>query len=526
MGTGAFGEQADWKTKSIAMQGGMKFDVVPVLRDNTYPGSLIDAQNFQTGLKGGYERIKGYTKFDTSAVPGTGRVLGAFVFNYGVVACRDSNVYYGTGNYYSTYSGWGAAINPSARTGADQYKAHTYQWSERRIALVDGVNYPMRYNGTAAIDLTNAPQGATSVCEYNNALFFAKEAHLYGSAPNDDTTYSSGSGGFELVVGDTIVGLKVFRNELYIFCTQSIGKLSGSSAADYVYTQVTSDIGCTYPHTIQEMAGDVYFLAPDGIRTVSATARIGDVNLACITNPVQDYVSEQLALYGDKQVTACINDRRAQYRLFFGSEFDTTSPGLNICMAGANPTMYSEGNSYEFFKLSGFQVSCCDHGVLADGNSQVVVHGGYDGYIYQQEQGDNFDGSNIPAFIQLPYLTFDDPALRKVLYKLRLYVSVEDDAIANLTAQIGLDDNDPTVMQPGSISMTSNFPSTVAVYGFSSGSGTRYGVARYGQGAASNYLVNPVGGGYNISITISSNDMLPSYTIKTAILTYALEARQ
>jgi hypothetical protein len=523
MAIGAAGEQSEWRTKSIAMKGGMRFDLVPVLRDNTLPGSLIDATNFETGEVGGYRRVFGYDKFDTTVVPGSGRILGAFVFGLGVVACRDTSIYFGTGYYYSAYSGWGAAINPTPRTGAGQYRAHAYHWSTTRIALVDGVNYPMKYDGTTATDLTNAPQGATCVCEYNNSLFFGKGSSLYGSDTLDDTTYSTGSGGFELVVGDTITGLRVFRNELYIFCNSSIGKLSGTDATTYVYTQVTSDIGCTYPDTIQEMGGDLYFLGPDGIRTISATARIGDVNLAAITNPIMSYLMDTVDLYASKQITSTVIDAKSQYRLFFGSEFDTTSPGIAVCLGTSNPGAYGEGNEYEFFKLSGFQVSCADHGVLSDGRTQKVIHGGYDGYIYQQESGNSFNGSNISASLQLPYLVFDDPALRKVLYKLRLYVTVDDDAIANLTAQIGLDDNDPTVMQPPSISMTSNFPSTVAIYGFS---GSLYGQARYGQGAASNYLVNPIGAGYNISITISSSDTLPSYTLRTAILTYGIEARQ
>jgi len=104
---------------------------------------------------------------------------------------------------------------------------------------------------------------------------------------------------------------------------------------------------------------------------------------------------------------------------------------------------------------------------------------------------------------------------------IRLYVSVDGNAIANLTAQVNLDDNDSLVMQPPSISMTSDIPAYVAVYGY----GT-YGIAVYGAGATSNYLVNAIGGGYNISLTISSNDTAASYTVRTAILTYGLEARQ
>lgn len=508
-----------WKTKSVALSGGTRFDIVPVLRDASAPGTLVDSQNFQTGELGGYERIKGYTKYDSSAVPGSGRILGCFVFNDGVVACRGSDIYFGTG------SGWGSAINPSSRSGAGQYRAAKYRWTEARIVLVDGDNTPVRYNGTSATDLTNAPSAATCVCEFKNHLFFGKDSTVTFSAPNDDTTYTTMAGGGAIVVGDIITGLRVWRDELYVFCRNSIKKISGTSASDFAVVPVTADIGCPYPDTIQELAGDLLFLAPDGLRPISGTQNIGDVNLATISNPVKSYLLDKIELYRSDNIISHVVDEQTQYRLFFGDSTDAVAdaPGLNVCLYPK-----AEGPAWEYFPLKGIQVSAADSGVINNGQDQLVITGSYDGYVYTQNIGNSFDGSNIVAFIKTPYFVFDDPAVRKTIYRVKVYVDVEGGAVAELTCQLSLDDGDFSLIQPNALDMVSNVPATVAIYGFTGGigGGSKYGTAVYGQGAQSTYKINSIGSGFNVAFTFSSDDTLPQYTIKTLIIEYAMEARQ
>lgn len=512
-------DASTWKTKSIPLSGGTRYDIVPVLRDAVAPGSLIDCLNFHSGETGGYERVKGYDKYSTTEVPGSGRVLGCFVFNDGVIACRGTDIYFGTG------SGWGSAINPSTRTGAGQYRATKYRWSESRIVLVDGVNDPVRYNGTSAIDLTDAPAGATCVSEFKNHLFFGKDATLTFSAPNDDTVYTTMAGGGTIVVGDTITNLKVWRNELYVFCRNSIKKISGDDASTFELKEVTKDIGCRFPDTVQEIGGDLIFLGPDGLRPISGTDKFGDINIDVVSNPVKSYITDKLEEYEAGQITSVIVSERSQYRLFFGASTDAAAdaPGLIASLVTGQT-----GISWEFFPLKGFHVSSTDQGIVNSGLTNLTVHGGYDGFIYKQEFGDNFAGSNINAFVQLPYLVFDDPAVRKTIYRIKIYVEVEGGAIAELTCQLSLDDGDFTVIQPNAIDMTSNFPATVAIYGFSGGigGGSLYGTAVYGQGAQSTYRVNAIGSGFNISFKFSSEDTLPQYTIKTVIIEYVMEARQ
>ena len=517
MAIGQAGEQSEWRTKAIPLSGGMRFDLPPVAIDSKAPGSLIDASNFQTGLLGGYQRINGYQKWDTDVVPGSGRVLGAFVYNLGVIATR------GNGNvYYSTGSGWGSPII-TGLSGTGQHRGHAYHWSSLRIVIVNSTDYASLWDGSSATSLTNGPSGATAVTEYNGCLFLSQGSTLYGSAPYDESTFDTGSGGFAVVVGDTIQGLSTWRNDLYIFCNSSIYKLSGTSAADYVFSTITSSIGCIFPDTIQEMAGDIYFMSPDGLRTISGTARIGDVNLETVTYPVQSFMNYYSALYAGKQVTSTVIDSRSQYRLMFSDVGDVTSPGLIIDMGNANPNYYSEGQTFEFFKMAGFQASCADHGALEDGVTQLAIHGDYNGYIMRHEMGYSFDGANIPAYIQLPYLVFDDPELRKVLYKLRAYVIVDSNALAQITIQANFDDNDPGTPQPPAITLSTTYSTALAIYGLGT---TVYGTSVYGSAAASSYVTNAIGAGHNISVTFSSDDTLPTYTIRTVTMTYAIEARQ
>ena len=50
------------------------------------------------------------------------------------------------------------------------------------------------------------------------------------SQPFDEDAFSSGSGAGSIKVDDVITGLKVFRDNLFIFCENRIFQLTGSSS--------------------------------------------------------------------------------------------------------------------------------------------------------------------------------------------------------------------------------------------------------------------------------------------------------
>jgi len=501
-----------WRTKTVVMRGGMRLDIEPVFRDTVAPGSLIDAQNFETGKAGGYKRILGYSLYDSAEVPGTGNILGVFVHNDGVLAARGSSIYFSIG------AGWGSDIAPSARTSAGFYRAEKYTWTSGQfITLVDGVNKPVRFSGTTGTDLAAAPVGADCVIEFKSYLCLGKGGALYLSDAEDDTTWPN-----VYPVGDHITGFGIWRERLYIFCRGSIYVLSGSSPTDFVISPVTHNVGCTLPDTIKDVGGDLVFLAADGLRTISSTQNETEVSINNFSLPIFTIFEDTVPDYHTAgRVSAVVVTGKAQYRLFFAKSTDasTAAPGINACLKNNSET---GGRVWEFFKLKGIQAICADSGIVDDVD-ELIVHAGYDGYVWQQESGNSFGGNNINAYIQLPYWVFDDPAIRKIIYKLRLYVEVDGGAIAQITSNIYLDDSDGNIIQPNGIDMTTNIPPDVAVYNFG---GSLYGTAVYGQQASSNYRTQVIGAGYNISIKLSSNDQLPAYAIKTAIMEYGLGARQ
>ena len=68
----------------------------------------------------------------------------------------------------------------------------------------------------------------------------------------------------------------VFREQIIVFTKNTIQKITGTSVSDFKLSAITDDIGCIREDTIQEVGGDVLFVAPDGIRSLASTEKIGD----------------------------------------------------------------------------------------------------------------------------------------------------------------------------------------------------------------------------------------------------------
>lgn len=513
---------AEWQTKTIVLDGGTRSSTEPVAQEAIYPGSLIDSLNVEAGEEGGYQRLAGFAKYSSAEVTGSGPILGAFVFNNGVIACRNDAFYFGTGG------AWSSNLAPSARTNAGYYKSDKYTWgTTERIVLVDGVNKPVKYDGTTATDLTNAQAGATCVKEFKNHLFIGVGGTLYYSSPNDDTDWSGGSGGGNIVIGDNINALGIWRDNLYAFCTGSIHKVTGNNNNDFAEDPVTEIMGCEHGHTLKEVAGDLFFLSNDGIRTISGTEESGDVALESVSKKLKSTVKGIHTNFDNGIITSILVSSKGQYRLFGSDSALATQPdinGVNVCITED----LQEQTALAIFKLAGIDVTTGDSD-FADG-LELVVHGSSgSGYIYKQETGDNFDGANIEAFIQLPYLVFDDPMFRKTIHRMTVHANAGENgnAISELTAQLFLNDNDPTIIQPTSIDLTGNIPGTAAIYGFTGGvgGGSKYGTMIYGQGVSPKYLAYPSGSAQNVSIKLSSNDTLPAWAVKTLIIEYELGDR-
>lgn len=481
----------------------------PLKQADQYPGSLTRAVNFETSREGGgYRRCSGYQKFDESPVPGTGPVLGSFVFDGQVIGCRGDKI------SISGASGWTELNSGDLNTNAQKYEGRRYNWGFPAIILVDTTNQPFRYANGTLTRLTNLPTGINAVQEFKRHMFYAAGNRLIFSSPNDETDITPANGAGEINVGFSILGLGVWRDELYVFGRNAISKIIGNNSTDFTLKPTTSRIGCVHRDTIKELGGDLVFLADDGVRTIAGTEKIGDVELGSISSAIYRDMYKLPGEYSAGTFSSAIVAEKSQYRLLpsvtTGAVEDAT--GYVGCIV-TNP---QGGIGYEWFQLQGIKASSADSDYFD--NVEIIVHGGYDGYIYQQERGNSLDGRDIVAYMEIPYITYGDPRIRKTLHTITAYANIE--GAVDIAANIIFDYNSAETVQPAETNLTSNI-ATFATFG-----NAVFGSDVFGAASDITLTSNIVGSGYTASARISSTNTKASYTVEELVFEYATYSRR
>lgn len=496
------------KTFEVACEGGLVTNLDVLQHGKLAPGSAIQLINLEPNDGGGYRRVLGYDKYDTNTVPGTGNINGLGIIGSAVVACRDNDVYVSHGG------GW-TKINTDVRNTAPWYRVLRYNFiGTEVICFVDGTNKPFKYDGSTYTVLTNAPGGATAAAVYSNHLFFGADNQLTFAAPATDNDFNAANGAGLINVGDTIVGLQVWRDQLIIFCQNRILKLTGKTSADFTLASITANIGCTNADSIQELGGDIIFLAPDGLRTLGATDRIGDYNLGSISDPVKSVLSD-LTRTSERICSAVIRSK-SQYRLL-GYRPNSSSIDQTSLLAGY--ITRGDSTAIEFSQLRGFRAFVADS-AYDDAGNEVILFANNDGYVYRMEKGYSFDGVDISSTYQTPYYSLDDANVRKVFYKLHLYLQVN--GAYNMTSQLLLDYKNKGVVQPSSDDLGSD-QGSVFQYGSPA---AVYGTAIYGGDVTPVATVPLVGAGMAGSFVFTTTGIMPVFAIKSLSMEYGIGGRR
>ena len=491
----------------FACKGGL------VLDQSTFdiqPGMALELQNFEPDIKGGYRRISGYEKWNTNVVPytasSTEKVLMSAYFKGEIIAARGESIYKG-----SSGSGAWTQID-TGRTGAGKYTHFRYSLAGTEyIAWADGANHASKYDGTTVTDLnaTGAPANPQYVVGFKNTLFFAGHSanteEVIFTAPYTDDDFAVANGAGSIAVDSPITGLFPFRDALYIFCEERIFKLVGNSSADFVLQPVTREIGCVNGFTIQEFAGDIVFLGPDGLRTIAGTERIGDVELGTISRQVQPRFE---GLTDVDEFDSLIIPDKTQYRIFFSNANNTRALTTGVIAV-------RKGDTYEFADIRGIRPSCTDF-IVAQGES-IVVHGEYDGYVYRQEQGNDFDGNTITGKYRSPDLSMGDAGIRKAFQ--RIIINYAPEAAVNADLFVRYDYESPNVPRPAAYPFDTT--TVVAIYGTSI-----YGTATYGGQSNPLYRQPIEGSGFAVALRVNDRGVSAPYSLKGFQLEFAAAARR
>lgn len=502
-----------WSTFPVEFRGGLISNLSPLQHGINAVGSATFLQNYEPSKEGGYKKVMGYEKYIDDTVPGSGVMLGVKVANQTkVIAVREnvSNV----SQYYINSSGSWSSLGAAASLGG-KVSAQDFNFDgTHKIIFVDGTNIPAIFEDDT--DTLSFPSGYPSdviggehVEVYKQHIFIAKGNTLSFSAPYDETDFSVANGGGNLSIGHTITGLKVFRDQLFIFSRNSIQRLVGSSVADFQLVPITEDIGCISGDTIQEVGGDVMFLAVDGLRLLGATDRIGDFSINLPSEKIEKDVLSFISTYGS--FTSLVVRQKAQYRIlgYLSSENKQTAKGLI-------GTRFSE--EFQWAETKGIKANVADGRYVP--NFELIVFAADDGYVYRLEVGSSFDGENIEAIYESPFMPIDDPKTRKTLYSIALYVdsggAFKVDVDFNFDLYKIKNYNDQ--VQPPTIVLENTDSTSAFLYGSTT---TLYGTALFGGELDKVYNSPVIGAGSTFSFRLEDNSTNPSHSLDTAVFEYA-----
>ena len=407
----------------------------------------------------------------------------------------------------------------SGRTGATKYRHERFNYDgNEKIIFVDGDNAPVVFNTSfSATDVTTtAVVGSKFVASFKSHMFYAGKSttpeELVFSAPFDEDDFTSGNGAGSIRVDDTITGIKVFRDSLFIFCENRIFKLVGNTSSDFQMIPVTRNIGCLNGDTIQEFAGDLIFLAADGLRTVAATTKIGDTELGTISRNVQSLFDTNII--NSSLFESVVIADKTQYRIFFTK--DGQADNITKCVV-----CVKKEQGYEFSEIRGFKPIVTD--TLVKAGDVLVLHGDSAGFVHRQEKGDTLDGTPVLGRYRSPDLSFGDSGIRKHMHRVILNFKPESSISADLLVRY--DNENADSARPPAYSISSkDVASQFGIAVFSTISSTIRNV--FG-GPSQPLIRQPVeGSGFSTVLRINDNGESRPYSLKGFQLEYQLGARR
>jgi len=506
-----------WSTFPVEFRGGLVSNLSPLQQGVNAVGSATSLQNYEPSKEGGYKKILGYEKYIDEALPGTGAVLGVKVANpFKVIAVRQNSS--GNSEYYINDGGSWTSLGEASDLGGKVFGVDFNFNGTQKIFFVDGNNSPAVWEDDT--DTLSFPSGYPSdvvgaefVEIFKQHVFVSKGPVLSFSAPFDETNFDPAAGAGNIDVEHTITGLKVFRDQLFIFSRNSIQRLVGNSVGDFQLAPVTTDIGCISGDTIQEVGGDVMFLSVDGLRLLSATDRIGDFGLGLPSQLIEKDALRFISNYSN--FTSLVIRQKAQYRIlgYRESEGQNTSRGLIATKFAAQG---SEG--FQWADTKGIKAFVADGRYVPD--FEFIVFANDDGYVYRLETGASFDGKNIQAIYESPFMPVDDPQTRKTLYKLTLFVDTGGLFSVNVDFNFDLYKikNYNEQAQPPTIKLENLETTSIAIYGQTD---SVYGEDSYGKELDKVYNTPVIGAGNTFSLRIEDNSTNPSHSLDTAVFEYA-----
>jgi len=309
-----------------------------------------------------------------------------------------------------------------------------------------------------------------------------------------------------------VLNVTPLRDRVVIFCRNSIHQLVELDDPNQLNTAilpVTYNVGTVNGWSVQEIGGDLIFLAADGIRTLKPSDQYGDVQFGNVARKIDPLVQEILR-DSEYTISSTIIRQKNQYRLFY-----TKSAFEDSQQTGLVGTLKQDNTGqivWQWSRLEGIAIAALssridnESDVIA--NSEKIIQGLYNGVIGFHDEGDSFNGGDINASLELNEIDYGDIGRRKTLHYVRVFGDVEGGSLDPITMNIKYDYGDNNTAQPGSYPLA-------GVEGVSGYGTAVYGTDSYGGGADFSERVLVEGSGYSNKFSFQSAGQLGPYSINS-----------
>lgn len=398
----------------------------------------------------------------------------------------------------------------SYRGGATRASWHDINFNQTpKLLCADGVNYPFSWDGSNFTLLTGTTDlyGASHIIEYKDHVFAAKGSLLLFSVPFDETDWSVALGAGSLNLPDTITDMIVFREQLIVFTATTIHRVTGTSFADFELRTIADDTGCITSDTAQEIGGDVVYLAPDGVRFLTATERIGDFNLQVASRAIQVNMLDHIERHSS--FSSCVIRKKNQYRIFGYNPNYSNNVGRGFL---ATQFADQESSGLAWGEIRGINA----YAITSDytGLAEVILFSNVDGFIYKMEDGNSFDSKSIRAVFHTPFFSMQDPRVRKTFYKSHTYIDHTGSIDCSCSPRIDFDNKN--TIQPEAFTISDSV-SSGSYYGEAI-----YGVATYSSAEKPSRVFSNqlTGSGFSLSLEYNFEDNNPPFTLDALIVEF------
>lgn len=282
-----------------------------------------------------------------------------------------------------------------------------YMWG------VNGVGRGLRFDGTDfayvhVTGLTEPLDKPQHLHAHKKHLFYSFGSSVQHSSTGEPMIWNAITGANEIATGDTITSMQDQPGDvLGIFNRNRTYMLYGDDVNNWDLNDYSLEKGAI-EWSVQDIGYSIYF-DDRGISKITATDQYGDFSMSTLSESIDPLIQAQKVNVVDSIRIKSKN----QYRVFFQDK-----TGVLI--------RFDKDKKPEFmpFELL-HRVSCIDAEEDSNGIEQVYF-GSDDGYIYQAEKGESFDGELIEYFLRFPFCHCKSPRQKKRFHKAVFQVDSSD----------------------------------------------------------------------------------------------------